>query len=222
MEEKKQLLEELANAVLDMRETEITGISNTYLEKGYDALEGITDGLAVGMNKAGELYEQEEYYVPELLLCSDALYAGIDVLRPHVRRSEDATTQKMVAVVGVVEGDTHDIGKNLVKIMLETVGFEVYDLGRDVPTDEFIRKAKEVNADFIALSTLMTTTLINMRIVIEKLKEEGMKDHIVVMVGGGPVSPEFAHKIGADAYEPDASSVARRAKELVLAKKAAV
>ena len=123
---------------------------------------------------------------------------------------------KFKAVVGVVEGDTHDIGKNLFKIMLETQGFEVYDLGRDVPPAEFIKKAKEVGADVIGLSTLMTTTMDNMKVVVDLLKEQNMKEKTIVMVGGGPISQSFADKIGADGYAPEASKSARIAKELVM------
>lgn len=220
MNEKESLLNRLSDAVLEMEDEEVVSLSHEYIEKGYDALEGITEGLAPGMNKAGDMYENEEYYIPELLLCSDAMYQGIDILRPHIKKTEDDEAHKMTAVVGVVEGDTHDIGKNLFKIMLETVGFEVYDLGRDVPTDEFIVKAKEVNADLVGMSTLMTTTMKNMSVVIDKLVDAGIRDSVIVMVGGGPISAEFARKIGADGYEPDASSAAKRAKELVLSKKA--
>lgn len=141
------------------------------------------------------------------------------LFRPHIRRDENAGAHKLTAVVGVVEGDTHDIGKNLFKIMLETVGFEVYDLGRDVPTDLFIEKAKEMKADLVGMSTLMTTTMKNMGIVIQKLVDAGIRDDVVVMVGGGPISSDFARKIKADGYEPDASSAAKRARELVLARR---
>lgn len=219
MSEKETLLNQLSTAVLEMEDDDVAVYSNLYIEKGYDALEGISDGLAPGMNKAGILYENEEYYIPELLLCSDAMYTGIDILRPHIRRSANADQHKLTAVVGVVEGDTHDIGKNLFKIMLETVGFEVHDLGRDVPTDLFIEKAREVDADLIGMSTLMTTTMTNMSVVIQKLVDAGIRDNLVVMVGGGPISADFARKIGADGYEQDASSAANRAKELVLAKR---
>ena len=125
---------------------------------------------------------------------------------------------QLKAVVGVVEGDTHDIGKNLFKIMLETQGFEVYDLGRDVPPDDFVAKAKEVGANLIGLSTLMTTTMVNMEITIKKLKEAGIRDDVVVMIGGGPISNEFAMKIGADGYEPEASRAAETGKRLIMKK----
>lgn len=216
MKEKKELLNQMAAAVLEMEEDAAAEISQAYIDCGFDALEGITEGLAPGMNRAGELYEEEEYFVPELLLCSDAMYEGIHVLRPHVHQAEGSGDHKLTAVVGVVEGDTHDIGKNLFKIMLETLGFEVCDLGRDVPVDTFIDKARELQADLVGMSTLMTTTLGNMQIVIDKLKTAGIRDNLVVMVGGGPVSPEFAKRIGADGYERDASSAAKTAKALVL------
>lgn len=213
---KEKLLNDLAESVVDMEEDDAVQVANDFIESGYDAYEGISNGLAVGMDEAGKLYEEEEYYIPELLMCSDAMYAGMDVLKPYLKYDE--TEEKYKAVVGVVEGDTHDIGKNLFKIMLETTGFEVYDLGRDVPSSEFINKAKELGAKLIGLSTLMTTTMDNMEIVINLLKEEGIRDDVVVMVGGGPISQSFADKIGADGYAPEASRAARLAKDLVRGK----
>lgn len=213
---KEKLLNDLAESVVDMEEDDAVQVANDFIESGYDAYEGISNGLAVGMDEAGKLYEEEEYYIPELLMCSDAMYAGMDVLKPYLKYDE--TEEKYKAVVGVVEGDTHDIGKNLFKIMLETTGFEVYDLGRDVPPSEFINKAKELGAKLIGLSTLMTTTMDNMEIVINLLKEEGIRDDVVVMVGGGPISQSFADKIGADGYAPEASRAARLAKDLVRGK----
>ncbi len=146
-------------------------------------------------------------------LCSDAMYAGMDKFRPHLKFASNEIKHK--AVVGVVEGDTHDIGKNLFKIMLETCGFEVYDLGRDVPPMEFINKVKETKATLVGMSTLMTTTMDNMKVVIDMLNNAGLRDDVVVMIGGGPISQSFADKIGADGYEVEASKAARLAKELV-------
>ncbi|HLR34296.1 MAG TPA: corrinoid protein [Tissierellales bacterium] len=214
---KENLLKELSESVIDMDEDKAAEVSNTFIEKKFDAYEGIANGLAIGMGEAGRLYEEEEYYIPELLMCSDAMYAGMDVLKPHIKREE--TEERYKAVVGVVEGDTHDIGKNLFKIMLETTGFEVYDLGRDVPPVEFIKKAREINADLIGLATLMTTTMDNMKDVISLLEEEGIREDVIVMVGGGPVSQSFADQIGADGYSPEASRAARLAKKLVRGKK---
>lgn len=213
---KEELIAAMGNAVLEMEDEEAAALAEEYVEAGYDAMEGLTEGLAKGMNRAGELYEEKEYFIPELLLCSDAFYGAVDVLRPHIQKKTDSGEQ-MTAVIGVVEGDTHDIGKNILKIMLETEGFDVYDLGKDVPTQNFIDAAREHNADFIGMSTLMTTTMIKMSEIIQELKNNGLRDRVVVMVGGGPISESYADKIGADGYEPDAASAARRARELVLA-----
>lgn len=214
MENSKEiLLDKLAKCVLEMEDEEVVDVANEYIEGEFDVYEGISKGLASGMEEAGRLYEEEEYYIPELLLCSDAMYEGINILKPHLKKHQ--TKEHYRAVVGVVEGDTHDIGKNLFKIMLETSGFEVFDLGRDVPPVEFINKAKEVNADVVGMSTLMTTTMDNMQVVIDLLKKENMRDDVVVMVGGGPISQSFADKIGADGYAHEASKAVKLAKDLV-------
>ncbi|MBO4365709.1 MAG: cobalamin-dependent protein, partial [Eggerthellaceae bacterium] len=171
MKTKEALLKELSDCVLEMEDEEVADIANEYLEAGYPAIDGILDGLVDGMNKAAKLYEEEEYYIPELLICSDAMYNGLDVFRPRLEKKTEGETRKVV--IGVVEGDTHDIGKNLVKIMLEAAGFEMYDLGRDVPLDDFVNKAREVDADVIAMSTLMSTTMPGMEKVVQKLEEAG-------------------------------------------------
>ncbi|SMG14316.1 corrinoid protein [Dethiosulfovibrio salsuginis] len=215
--EKEGMLKQLAQSVVDMDEEASEQLSRDFVEAGFDAYDGIASGLALGMDEAGRLYEEEEYYIPELLLCSDAMYSGLEVLKPHLKKEDSSDSLR--AVVGVVEGDTHDIGKNLFKVMLETVGFEVFDLGRDVPPKDFVDKAKEVGAHLVGMSTLMTTTMPNMPVVVELLKTHGMRDNTVVMVGGGPISRSFAQKIGADGYAPEASAAARLAKELVISKR---
>ncbi len=213
--DKEKLLAELDRCVLEMDDEAVAGVAQEYVDNGYDAYEGIVNGLSRGMEKAGELYEQEEYFVPELLICSDAMYNGLDVLRPHLPK--DTSRGSVAVVIGVVQGDTHDIGKNLVKIMLEAAGFQVYDLGRDVEPRAFVEKAKEVGARIICLSTLMTTTMHNMKTVVDLLREEGLQDQIKVMIGGGPVSQAYAAQIGADAYTTDAAAAAGWAKGMVAA-----
>ncbi|WP_415932063.1 corrinoid protein [Zhenpiania hominis] len=210
---KEELLKKLSDCVVEMEEEEAAETAKDYLEAGYPAFDGIMDGLVDGMNRASDLYDAEEYFVTDVLLCSDAMYAGLDILRPHLPDQE--TEEKKKAVIGVVEGDTHDIGKNLVKIMLETAGFEMFDLGRDVPLDSFVEKAKEVNADLICMSTLMTTTMTGMKTVIEKLQEEGIRDAVKVMVGGSPISPGYAKEIGADGYSTNAVEAVKVAKSLL-------
>lgn len=212
MRSRDDILGDLADSVLNMNEDKAVATAKEAVEAGLDAFDAITNGLIIGMNKAGELYDQEEYFVPELLICSDALYLALDILKPHLKKEEAAG--KTGCVIGVVEGDTHDIGKNLVKIMLDVAGFEVHDLGRNVPLGDFIEKAKEVDAKIICLSTLMTTTMDGMATVIEMLKEEGIRDQFKVLVGGGPISQGFADRIGADGYAANASRAVEVARSI--------
>lgn len=213
MATEQELHQGLYEAVVDMDEDRAAELARQVVAEGYDAYAAIEDGLSRGMDKVGELYEQEEYFIPELLLCSDAMYAGIDILKPHIVRQENS--ERHVVVIGVVEGDTHDIGKNLVKIMLESAGFDVVDLGRDIPAAEFVRAAEEHHAEIIALATLMTTAMPAMREVLEVLEKEAKRGNFKVVVGGGPISPAFAEKIGADVYAVNAAEAARLARELV-------
>ncbi len=210
---KEELLKKLSQCVVEMEEDEAAETAKAYLAAGHPAFDGIMDGLVDGMNKASDLYDAEEYFVTDVLLCSDAMYAGLEILRPHLPDEEDGVKKK--AVIGVIEGDTHDIGKNLVKIMMETAGFEMFDLGRDVPLDDFVQKAADVNADLVCMSTLMTTTMVGMKTVIEKLQEKGIRENIKVMVGGSPISPGYAKKIGADGYSANAVEAVKVAKNLL-------
>lgn len=212
-ESKEKLLAKLSGSVVEMEDSEAAAAAKEYAAAGYPAYDGITDGLLEGMNKVGELYDAEEYFVTDVLLASDAMYAGLDILKTYLPEETEAGT-KPAAVIGVVEGDTHDIGKNLVKIMMESAGFEIYDLGRDVSPDIFVEKVREVKADLLCMSTLMTTTMGGMATVIEKLKEEGLRDKVRVMVGGSPVSAAFAARIGADLYTDNAAEAVRGAKHL--------
>lgn len=213
MDRKKELLDELARQVVDMEDETIHIVAEEYLSEGYDANEGIMDGLVRGMSEAGRLYDEEEYYIAELLLCSDAMYAGIEVLKKGLKE-EVKSDDRIKAVIGVIEGDTHDIGKNLVKIMLETAGFEMIDLGKDVGVDKFVDTAIRENASLVCMSSLMTTTMRTMRSVIEELEKRGMRERVKVMVGGGPVTEKFAEEIGADAYSENAVEAIRVAKKL--------
>ena len=211
---KEELLAKLAEDVVEMDDEDIVEVAQEYIDAGYPAMEGMLDGLVKGMSKAGELFDAEEYFVTDVLLCSDAMYAGIDILKPHLPKDNSGKTAPK-AVIGVVEGDTHDIGKNLVKILMDTNGFEMYDLGRDVPLEKFVDKAEEVGADIIAMSTLMTTTMGGMKTVIDMLNERGIRDKYKVMVGGSPISKKFADEIGADIYTANAVEAAAAAKAAV-------
>lgn len=210
---KEVLLKRLETCVVEMEEEEVVETAREYLEAGYPAIDGIMQGLVEGMNRAGELFEEEEYFVTDILLCSDAMYAGLEVMKPHLE--ESGNSHKRKGVIGVVEGDTHDIGKNLVKIMMETAGFEMIDLGRDVPLQKFVDTAKQEEAELVCMSTLMTTTMAGMQTVIQLLKEAGIRDKVKVMVGGGPLSQSYADKIGADGYSQNAMEAVRLAKKLL-------
>ena len=212
MKKKEELLDELDRCVVEMDDETVSNVAKEYLDSGYEAIDGIRDGLSKGMEKAGKLFEEEEYFVPELLLCSSAMYNGLDVLKQNLKK--DDTKNAIPVIIGVVEGDTHDIGKNLVKIMMEAAGFEIHDLGRDVKVETFIDEAKKYKKGLLCMSTLMTTTMMNMGRVIERLKEEGIRDNFKVMIGGGPISKAFADKIGADSYTENAEKAAEMAKIL--------
>lgn len=213
MSSKEELLKKLSDGVVEMEEDDVAEAAQEYLDEGYPAFDGIMEGLVDGMNRASQLYEEEEYFVTDVLLCSDAMYAGLDVLRPYL--PEVSNDDQITGVIGVVEGDTHDIGKNLVKIMLETAGFHMIDLGRDVPLQQFVDTAIEQNADFVCMSTLMTTTMGGMETVIHLLEEAGIRDKVKVMIGGGPISQKYADKIGADGYSQNAVEAVKLAKRLL-------
>lgn len=210
---KEELLQQLSDCVYDMEDEEVVDVAEEYLEEGHDPQEGILVGLVDGMKRASDMYEEGEYFVPELIVCSDAMYNGIEVLQKEM--GDEAQDKIGKVIIGVVAGDTHDIGKNLVKIMLETGGFEVVDLGRDVPDQVFIDYAVNNDVDIICMSSLMTTTMPSMPAVIEGLKAAGVRDKVKVMVGGAPVSPAFAKQIGADGYSRNAIEAVKVAQALV-------
>lgn len=211
---KQELLDKLAEYVIDMEDEDIVEVAQEYIDAGYEPMDAIMGGLIPGMDEVGRLYEEEEYFVTDILLASDALYAALEVIRPHLP-AESMGSERPGVVIGVVQGDTHDIGKNLVKIMMDTAGFQVYDLGRDVPLEQFVDKAVEVDAKIICMSTLMTTTMSGMGKVVEMLEERGIRDCFKVMVGGSPISQHFADEIGADCYTATAVEAAKAAKALV-------
>ncbi|MBR0222142.1 MAG: corrinoid protein [Synergistaceae bacterium] len=210
---KEDLLQKLSDCVFEMEDEEVVNVAKEYAEAGYDPLEGILKGLVNGINRASDMYEREEYFIPELLICSSAMYNALDVLRPLIPKEKSGGKCKVV--IGVARGDTHDIGKNLVKIMLESANYEVIDLGRDVPVEDFVNTAKREGAKVIGLSTLMSTSMNNMAKVVDMLKQEGIKDQIKVIVGGGPISQSFADKIGADGYSVNAAEAVKLVDRLV-------
>ena len=213
MTSQKEYLDKMAEMVVEMEDEEIGDLCREYLNEGYDPEDAIFNGLIKGMNEVGRLFEEEEYFISDLLICSDAMYNGIDVLKEKIESYGE--NNLATAVIGVVEGDTHDIGKNLVKLMLEVNDFNMIDLGKDVSCEKFVDEAIKNNAQFIMMSTLMTTTMENMKKVIDILNERNIRDQFIVMVEGGPVSESFAKDIGADAYSENANEAVKVAKSLI-------
>ncbi|GBE00763.1 methionine synthase [bacterium BMS3Bbin06] len=210
-EKKQELLEKLKNGVVQYDEDGVKEAAQEVLDVGMDVNEAIFDGLVSGMEEVGRLFEAQEYFVPELLMCADALYAGLDILKPHVGKMD--LGMKGSVVIGTVEGDVHDIGKNIVKMMFDVAGFEVYDLGRDVPLDKFVEEQLKTDSDLVCLSAMMTTTMVGMQKIIDTLREKN--PNVKIMIGGAPVSREIADKWGADGYAADASNALQEAISMV-------
>ncbi|WP_440946710.1 uroporphyrinogen decarboxylase family protein [Methanosarcina sp. T3] len=210
---KEDILNALADAVVDGDDELAEEFAQKALDEELDAYEAIVEGLAKGMKIISDMYEKGEAFVPSLLLAADAMYAGMDILTPYIKI--DGTSSPKNVIIGTVEGDVHDIGKNLVKTMMTAAGFNMIDLGCDVPLDKFAETAKEKKATAISMSTLMTTTMSGMETVIEQLQEEGIRDSLIVMVGGAPVSRTFADSIGANGTALDASTAVETLTSLV-------
>ena len=195
-ERTQELVKELYDAVVNMDEDTALELSQAILDEGIDAYYAVTNGLTAAMERVGELYISNEYFVPQLLLCADALYAGLQILRPYIK-TEDSEEKRQI-VIGTIEGDIHDIGKNLVKIMFEAAGWIVHDLGKDVQLQRFVDEQKRTQSDVVALSALMTTSMLAMPKVIEMLRAEN--PNVTIMVGGAPLSHDIAKSYGADGY----------------------
>jgi len=209
---KNELLKRLADGVLNFEEDDVRAAAEETLEHGFDAYEAIMEGLAKGMNEASRLWDEEEYFVPELLLCADALYAGLNILRPHVSPQDQQNTRGVV-VIGTVQGDVHDIGKNLVKMMFEVAGFEVHDLGKDVELESFVQEQLKTNAELVCLSAMMTTSMLGMERVIKMIREKN--PNVKIMIGGAPVTGEIVDRFGADATADSASNALKEALKMV-------
>ena len=204
-------LAEIRNAVIKGARNDVKGLVEKAVAEGGDVSEILKEGLTTAIEIVGDKFEKGEYFLPEMLMSAMAMKEGMKVLRPLL--AENDVRASGVVVLGTVSGDIHDIGKSIIGAMLEAVGFSVIDLGADVDLDKFAQAAKQNDADLIGLSALLTTTMVGMKDVVESVKGAGLKAK--VMVGGAPVNQEFADKIGADGYAPDAPSAARKARELV-------
>ena len=177
----------------------------------------IFKGLIPGMDVVGEKFRRNEYYVPQVLLSARAMYAGLDLLKPLITATARPGDNLGVVVIGTAQGDLHDIGKNLVAMMLEGAGFKVFNLGRDVAPEKFVAAAGEHHANIVGISALMTTTMPGMKRTIDALVKAGLRERVKVMVGGAPVSQAFADEIGADGYARDSTAAVAKAKALVSA-----
>jgi methylmalonyl-CoA mutase cobalamin-binding domain/chain len=209
----EELITKLYDGVVNYDEDAICGGAQEVVDAGLDAYKAVMHGLAGGMKKVGELYEDNVYFVPEVLMCADALYKGLDILRPHVILPEEAARMKAIVVIGVVQGDVHDIGKNLVKMMFDVAGFEVYDLGRDVPLEHFAKEQLKTDADLVCLSAMMTTSMLGMPKVIKMIKEKA--PNCKIMIGGAPITDEIVEQYGADGTAENASSALKEAIDMV-------
>jgi len=212
---KEETFKELADAVISCKKEAVDAAVEKARSEGIEPAEIIEKGLAAGMNEVGILFERGKLFLPHVMLAAGAMESGVSILEADM--PTDAASKKLGVIVnGTVEGDVHDIGKSIVSTMLQSAGFEVHDIGRDVPLQNFIDKIKETNADMVGLSALMTTTLPGQKEVIEMLKEQGLRDKVKVMVGGAPATENWANKIGADCYAENASEAVTKAKELLV------
>jgi methanogenic corrinoid protein MtbC1 len=209
-EMREDILKRMAEVVVRFEEDKIDEICHEALDAGVDPNDAILLGLTAGMRRVGELYDAEEYGIPEVLLSSDVLNRGMEVLRPHV--AESAERRNCRIIIGTVEGDIHSIGKNIVKLMLDVGGFEVVDLGEDVPPERFVEECRKNGCDVVALSTMMTTTLSNMKKTIDEVR--AVFPDMLFIVGGASVTPQTAEKFGADGYAENATDAVRRVSEI--------
>ncbi len=201
---KEEILEKLKESIANCNIEMTKYMAEEALKAKIPISEAIFNGLVKGLEIVGEKYEKGEYFLAELIMAGEAMHEALNILLPKSENEKEKYATKGKIVIGTVEGDVHDIGKSLVSSFLKAAGYEVYDLGVDVPAEKFIEKIKEKNADVLAMSALLSTTVVNMAKVIEALKKAGLRDKVKVIIGGAPCDLEFAHKIGADGYGKDA------------------
>jgi len=209
----ESIIQSIQESVINGQKTEVESGVRQALDAKLPADEILNSGLIAAMKEVGARFEAGDFYVPEMLIAARAMQAGLAILKPLLISSGIQSSGKVV--IGTVKGDLHDIGKNLVAMMLEGAGFEIVDLGTDVSPEKFIAAIKENGANLIGMSALLTTTMGNMKVVITALKEAGLRDQVKVIVGGAPITENFARDIGADGFAPDASRAVTLAKALL-------
>lgn len=210
------ILEEISEFLQKGKRKNVKALIEQALEEGIDPKMILKEGLMSGMSIIGGKFKREEVFVPDVMMAARAMNVGLSILEPKLVEAGNEPIGRVV--IGTVQGDLHDIGKNLTAMLLKGAGFEIYDMGVDVSAEAFLEKAEEVNADIIGLSALLSTTMSQMKEVIDLLKERNLRDKYIVMIGGAPITNEFAEEIGADYYTPDAASAAEVAKKAVESK----
>lgn len=211
----KEILYMMEKAIVEGDKEEAERLAKEAIMKKLDLNEIIEKGYVVGIKKVGELWEKGEYFLPELITSAECMKAAMNVLKPELKKAKIERKSLAKIVIGTVEGDIHDIGKNLVASMLAANGFEVIDLGADVPLEKFIEKAQSEKAKFICLSSLLTTTMLGQKKVVEMVREKNIKSKYKVLVGGAPVNQKWADEIGADGYAGNAMGAVKAAKDLI-------
>jgi len=212
------LIEEIVDATVRYDESRCVALARQAIDEGFDPFKVIQEGFSRGMQIVGDKFSTLEYCLPEVMLAADAMNAATEILKPHLMERHESDSQGII-VLGVMQGDIHDLGKNIVKIMLEASGFTVHDLGNDTPVAQFIEKAEEVGADIIAASAILTTTMSYMPDITAMLNELGLREKYMLMLGGAPVIDEWAMEIGADGYGEDAVEAVEVAKRLMQKKR---
>jgi len=211
----EELFAAMRQSVIDGDTDQVTVLAQRSLDLGIDPLDAINQGYVPGVNFVGEQFALGEMFLPDLVMGGEAMKAAVALLEPEMVRRGSQRASLGTVVLGTVTGDIHEIGKTLVQTMLSATGFQVHDLGVDVPTELFVAKAREVNADIVGLSALLTTTMPAQRLVVQALEREGLRPKVKVIVGGAPVTREWAAAIGADGYGEDAIAAVTLAKALM-------
>ncbi|MFZ1043021.1 MAG: corrinoid protein [Anaerolineales bacterium] len=208
------VIEDLRQSVIEGNKNQAQELVKKAIAENVPAEQILQKGLISAMAEVGRMFECGEYFVPEMLIAARAMQSGLSLLRPYLVTANVQAIGKVI--IGTVQGDLHDIGKNLVAMMLEGAGFEVIDLGVDISPEKYVQAVKEYHPDLVACSALLTTTMPRMKDIVNALKESGLRDQVKVLIGGAPVTESFANQIGADACAMDAASASARAKELIL------
>jgi corrinoid protein of di/trimethylamine methyltransferase len=209
----EELFEKMAEVLIAGKQEEVKSLTQEALDKGAAARDILDKGLLAGMDVVGQRFKAGDMFIPEVLLCARCMHGAMDILKPLLSEADAAGVGTYL--IGTVEGDLHDIGKNLVSMMLEGAGFQVVDLGTNITAQQFVEAVKEHQPDILGMSALLTTTMPRMEETIQALKEAGIRDQVKIMAGGAPVTQDFVDKIGGDAYGANAASATEKAKELV-------